>query len=215
MGGTKISESEHDVDVCEHVHVYFHRLNDMSSVKIHWMQCSVVALAMLCCGTCHYASLEAWIQNRIISKHDHKSSIELRVGCWDDVHWMDFPQVPNESALFGFDMFIVNSNVVWHHHRHVIKHYILHVPLYVKIYHVPWEYSYMSRNIRCGDKLERFDFTRDKSSPWGFINQIHKTLLPHSIFLSMGRIGLTVMHRALTPGYWWHDSRWLWSPLVP
>ena len=35
MGGTKISESEHDVDVCEHVHVYFHRLNDMSSVKIH------------------------------------------------------------------------------------------------------------------------------------------------------------------------------------
>jgi hypothetical protein len=56
------------------------------------------------------------------------------------------------------------------------------------------------QNIRCGDKLKTQVSLARKRREKLIKQENTKHMLPHSIFLSMGRNGLTVMHRALGLG---------------
>lgn len=78
------------------------------------------------------------------------------------------------------------SMIVWNHHRHVMKHYILHVFQYVKIYHVPWEYSYISVKHLLWWQTQDVNNAREKRHAQTH-SQKHLPKLPHLIFLSMGR----------------------------
>ena len=116
---------------------------------VNWLTCQVLRwIKDMSLGTCHVISvaLATLLHLKLESKNATwwkiRHIITVNSEIRKDVHWKKTPILKIYKVHFISDIPI--SNVVQCHHSHVMKHYILHVSSYVKIYHVPWENSYIA-----------------------------------------------------------------------